>query len=696
MNQIIFILTVVIALAGLFYSFRRVFLYMKMLKPFYIKDYGQRIVVTLKVAIGQIKIFKRPIIGAMHALVLWGFLIILVGTIEMFVDGILGIDKSLSFFGIFYDIIFALGDIFALIIAIMVTIFLFRRIFLNIKRFSGIEMTHKAHLDAILALFIILSLMISLLGINVFYYAHNISVGAEIHGVYPVSSIIAGLFANTSADTLHLLERINWWFHIEAIFIFMNILPYSKHFHVFMSIPNVFLSRLTPLGKIDTMTSITEEIKSMLAPETAFEENEEELEDLQRFGVLDVEDTTWKNYFDSLACTQCGRCSSVCPANITGKKLSPRKVMIDIRKRMKEKAPSLLKQGKTFSDEKSLINDYITTEELWACTTCNACAEECPININHPSIILEMRRYLVMEESAAPSELNVVFQNIENNGAPWQVSFEDRMLWADNIILNDIKIEVPILADLQAEEKQPEYLFWVGSAGSIDDRYKKVMQEFIKILYYLKTDYAVLGMEESDSGDIARRGGNEMSFQMQALMNIEILNNYKVKKIITCDPHEYNTLKNEYPDLGGNYEVIHHSDFLNSALLSGKIKLNKDTFAKNIITYHDPCYLGRMNKIYSSPRNIISKVNSKLIEMPRNKTNALCCGAGGGQMFKEAEKGNKEVFIERIEEVIKTGANIVVTSCPFCMTMMTDGIKYKNKDDDMKNLDIAELISASL
>lgn len=669
---------------------------MKILKPFPIKEIGKRISLTLKVAIGQTKIFKRPVVGLMHALVLWGFLIILVGTIEILIDGFTGIEKSLSFLGIVYDFIFASGDVFALIIALIVSIFLFRRLFLKIKRFEGEEMTHKAHWDAILALFLIFTLMISLLGMNTFYVAHNTKIGAEIHGIYPISSILATFFANMSAETLHTLEKINWWLHIEVIFVFMNILPYSKHFHVFMSIPNVFLSRLSPLGKLDTMNSITDEVKAMMNPETAFAEAEGEPEELERFGVKDAEDVTWKAYMDSLSCTQCGRCTSVCPANITGKKLSPRKIMTDLRRRSKEKAPNILKEGKEFSDEKSLIHDFTTTEELWACTTCNACAEECPININHPSVIMEMRRYLVMEESAAPAELNAVFQNIENNGAPWQVAMDDRMLWAENITFKDEKIEVPIYADKFAEGKKPEYLFWVGSAGAIDDRYKKVMQEFVKILHHLGTDFAVLGVEETDSGDVARRGGNEMTFQMQALMNIELLDSYEVKKIITCDPHEYNTLKNEYPDLGGNYEVIHHSEFLSNALDNGKLKLNKEIFAKDKFTYHDPCYLGRMNGQYSAPRNIIAKINPTLLEMPRNKANGLCCGAGGGQMFKEAEKGDKEIFIERIEEAVETKANIVVTACPFCMTMMTDGIKYKNKEEQMQNLDIAELISKAL
>ena len=259
-----------------------------------------------------------------------------------------------------------------------------------------------------------------------------------------------------------------------------------------------------------------------------------------------------------------------------------------------------------------------------------------------------------------------------------------------------IKIQVPIMADLAAEGKKPEYLFWVSSAGAFDDRYKKVTREFVKILTYLNIDYAVLGTEESDSGDIARRTGNEMLFQMQAMTNIEILNGYEVKKIITCCPHDYNTFKNEYPELGGNYEVIHHTQFLRNLIEEGKLKIDSGIFKDKKITYQDPCYLGRGNDEYEAPRDVLKTIPSKKIEMKHHKEFALCCGAGGGQMFKEAEKGDKEIFIERIEEAIETGADIVATACPYCMVMMTDGIKYKNKEEEMKNYDIAELVSIAL
>jgi len=280
---------------------------------------------------------------------------------------------------------------------------------------------------------------VSLLGMNSFYLAMQGGGEAGGHGsvgVFPVSRFIAGWFGGMSAGTVHIWHEVCWWAHILGIFLFANILPYSKHFHVFMSVPNVFLSRLEPLGYLPNMPDITKEVKKMMDPNLAFAAPAEgETTTVSRFGVLDVEDITWKNYLDSLACTECGRCTEACPANITGKKLSPRKIIMDVRARMKEKAPGLIRD-KSFGDGKSLIRDYISEEELWACTTCNACARECPVNINHPSLIVDMRRYLVMEEAKGPGELNAIFTNIENNGAPWQFSPQDRMNWAEEIYLN--------------------------------------------------------------------------------------------------------------------------------------------------------------------------------------------------------------------------------------------------------------------
>jgi heterodisulfide reductase subunit C len=343
--------------------------------------------------------------------------VITLGSIEMVVDGVSGLDRAFAFTGWFYDVVIAFGDVFALLILIFIKLFSIRRMFLKVKRFSGVEMTPKANWDAQLSLFFIGFLMVSLICFNMGYVSSHPN-GYE--GVYPVSAALVNLFG----WDFSWLQEPGWWVHILLIFTFANYLPYSKHFHVFLSIPNVVLANLEPITKYPNLESITREVKLMLDPEAAYDENAE----VARFGVKDVEDVSWKNYMDSLSCTQCGRCTDVCPANITGKLLSPRKIFVDLRKRMDEKGPLAI-AGK--EDNKSLLRDYISEEEIWACTTCNACAQECPIDISHPNLIMDMRRYLVMEESAAPTGLNVMFANIENNGAPWQFSPEDRMKWAE-------------------------------------------------------------------------------------------------------------------------------------------------------------------------------------------------------------------------------------------------------------------------
>lgn len=434
-KQLVFAIVLLITTGVFTYTLLRLISFFKLTKPYPIRDFGKRFGVMLDVAFGQTKIFRRPVLGLLHALVFWGFCVILIGSIEMIIDGLFGSEKVLKFLGIIYDIIMASGDVFGLIIAIAIGVFLSRRLFFHIKRFEGLEMKPSTHIDANLALTIILLLMLSLIGMNASYCAHQNLIGAAVDGVYPVGNYLSILFTGGSAVSASTYYEVFWWLHIVLIFIFANMLPYSKHFHVFLSVPNTFLSRLDPLGKLPNMDNITKEVKLMLDPNAAFVTPATE-EPIARFGVKDAEDVTWKNYFDSLSCTQCGRCTSVCPANITGKKLSPRKVMMDLRARMSEKGPGLVKNGKEYTDNKSLVRDYISEEELWACTTCNACAKECPININHPTLIVDMRRYLVMEEGSAPGELKAVFNNIENNGAPWQYSAEDRLLWAKDLEMN--------------------------------------------------------------------------------------------------------------------------------------------------------------------------------------------------------------------------------------------------------------------
>lgn len=690
-SQIIFAVALLLTVGIFSYTINRLVKLFRLTRPaFPVRNIGKRIIITLEVALAQSKIFRRPVIGLFHALVFWGFCIIIFGSIEMVIDGLAGTDRILKFLGPVYNFIIAAGDIFALLVLVSIIIFLIRRLFLNIKRFEGIEMKHRSHVDATISLTLILLLMISLLAMNTGYTGFKASAGEQMAGYYPVSSLVVAKLNNISQNGFYFMYRISWWTHILLIFFFANYLPYSKHFHVFMSVPNVFLSRLEPLGKLTNMESITREVWLMLYPENStLSESPEPV--TERFGVMDAGDVTWKNYFDSLSCTECGRCTSVCPANITGKKLSPRKIMMDLRARMKEKGPGMIRYGKDYNDNRSLLGDYITEEELWACTTCNACAMECPVDINQPSLIVDMRRYLVLEKASAPGGIKTMFSNIENNGAPWQYSPEDRLEWA-----KDLDVSVPVMADLASAGNKPEYLYWVGCAGAFDDRYKKVARAFVKILDHLKINYAVLGKEETCTGDPARRAGNEMLYQMQALSVIDTLKRYGVEKIITTCPHCYNVFKNEYPDLGGMFEVINYTSFLKEKIKEGKLKLQGDKFDDKVVTYHDPCYLGRANGIYSDPRQVIGSVTSGIKEMERNRSFALCCGAGGGQMFKEAEKGTKDVFIERTEEALDTKADFIVTACPFCMTMMTDGLKYKNREEEIKNFDIAELVAQSL
>ena len=422
-KQITFIVFMLVMLGVFGYTIHRLWGFIGLTKAgFPIDKIGERINLTLKVAFGQTKILDRPIIGIIHALVWWGFLIITVGTAEMVFDGILGQERILLFLGPVYKGIMGSGDIFAAIIISAVTIFLIRRHIIKVKRFEGVEMNKKKgwkKADATIALSMIMLLMLSLIGMNI-GYVKLCSIG-EIIGdscdYFPISGLLIDLVPDSGA---HLFHEINWWTHIALVFIFMNILPYSKHFHVMMSVPNVFLSRLDPKTKIQNMPSVTKEVDAMMNPETAFAEPAEGgAMEMTRFGVKDVEDISWQNYLDSLTCTECGRCTSVCPANTTGKLLSPRKIMVDTRKRMNDKGPGLVKDS-AYNDQRALVGDYITKEELFACTTCNACVQACPVNIDQVSIIMDMRRYLIMEEANSPSEWNMMFTNIENNGAPWR------------------------------------------------------------------------------------------------------------------------------------------------------------------------------------------------------------------------------------------------------------------------------------
>jgi len=386
----------------------------------------KRTKILLKVAFGQTKLFARPISGILHALVYWGFLVITIGTLEMMIDGVFNLDRSFGVLGGFYDVATASGDVMAVLVFVSCILFMFRRLFLKIKRFSGQEMKKSSSIDAIVALVIIVFLMVSLITMNIGY----IGIYPDSYfGSFPVSNLLFPYFANWD---LHLLHDISWWVHIILVLIFLNELPYSKHFHVVMSIPNVYFSNIENLGKMENMSSVTKEVKLMMDPNAdPYATPSVDAPPPESFGAKDVTDLNWVQLMNAYSCTECGRCTSECPANQTGKLLSPRKIMMDTRQRIKEVGKNIDKHGKNYTDNKTLLNDYISTEELWACTTCNACTQACPLNIDPLSIIVDLRRHLVMEESAAPQELNMMFNNVENNGAPWQFSAADRLKWKD-------------------------------------------------------------------------------------------------------------------------------------------------------------------------------------------------------------------------------------------------------------------------
>jgi len=436
-STIVFILMLAVAIAFFTRNVRKISRNIKLGKDINRKDNPvKRWWLVFKVAIFQSKMMGLPIAGILHVFVYAGFILVNIEMLEVMVDGITGSHRAFSFLGKFYPVIISATEFFALLVIIGCVVFLFRRNVIRLPRFWKPEMTSWPRLDANIILLTEVVLMTSVFFLNASdYILQTREFGHyEQVGSFFLSSFFVPLIQNLPSETLVLIDRSCWWLHIAGIMLFLNYIPYSKHFHVFVSFPNVYFSKLEPAGKIANMPSITREIKSMLGKPVDPEENVDMA--AMSFGAQDIKDLKWKNIMDAYSCTECGRCTRVCPANITGKKLSPRKLMMDARDRLELTGKNIDKKGVDYKDDKSLF-DFISAEELWACTTCNACTNECPVNIDQVSLVIEMRRYLVMEKAAAPGELNAIFSNIENNGAPWQFSQQDRLLWANELYINE-------------------------------------------------------------------------------------------------------------------------------------------------------------------------------------------------------------------------------------------------------------------
>jgi Fe-S oxidoreductase len=478
---------------------------------------------------------------------------------------------------------------------------------------------------------------------------------------YPIATAIDGM------STLSGGHQIWWLVHVFSFIVFLVILPVTMMRHMFTSPLNMYLrDKDRPKGAMRPMPNLMET-------------------ELENFGASTVEEFTWKQLLDTDACTMCGRCTSVCPAHATGKPLDPREIVLKTGEVMAASGtPAVSPPIGTVSEitiGSSSLFERITPEEIWSCTTCKACDEICPVNIEILDKILDMRRYLSLMESNFPTELGGAYRGMENSGNPWGMSQNDRAAWTAKVD------DVPIVDGSEAFDH--EYLYWVGCAGSFDDKNQKVTQAMAKLMQRAGVDFAILGPSENCTGDPARRSGNEYIFQMLAMQNIETLDGMGVRKIITQCPHCFNTLMNEYPQLGGNYEVVHHSQFLEWLIDQGKLDLSEARLEERIV-YHDSCYLGRHNDVYLAPRNVIgSLAGIDLVEASANGTKGMCCGAGGARMWMEESIG-KQVNVERSQELLATGATRIATACPFCYIMIDDGVKSQGvEEEDVKVGDLA-------
>jgi Fe-S oxidoreductase/nitrate reductase gamma subunit len=657
LKNFLFIPIFLAAIGFFVYNIKRILGYIKIGQPENRFDNpGQRIKNVLKIGLAQSKILREPVAGFIHVAIFWGFLLFLSAVGEAILQGFYS-PFSLRFLGPLFSIITFTQDIFGLFIIFAVLWALFRRFVQKVKRLD-VE-GHK--FDAAFILCMIMGVVISMFGQNA---AHIIHTNFQLweYEVRPVSYWLAGVFASAGSSASTYFE-VFWWMHILVVFTFMNFLPYSKHFHVVTSLPNVYLMKIG--GQKYALKKLNLEDES-----------------ITQYGASDVEHLSWKQLLDGYTCTECGRCTASCPAAATGKKLSPREIITSIRQRTHDKAPLIVASAPADNDvmQKTLVHNYISDEELWACTTCMACVYECPVTIEHVDSIVAMRRNLVLDESSFPNELNPVFKNLETNGTPWAFNAQDRGNWAEGLNIKTM-----------ADEPGGEYLFWVGCAGSFDARYQKVSVAFAKLMQKANVDFRILGTEEQCNGDTARRLGNEYLAQMMMQANVETLTGYGVKKIVTGCPHCYNSLKNEYPQFGGNFEVVHHSELIDLLLKEGKLEL-KDDSVKSKITYHDSCYLGRYNNIYDSPRDPLKMIKGvELVEMDRSRDKGFCCGAGGGRMFLEELEGTR-INENRAKEAVETNADTVASACPFCMTMMVDGVKSLNKTEQVQVKDIAEIV----
>lgn len=613
---------------------------------------GFRIKSFLLLVFGQRRVIRDPLPGAIHFVIFWGFIIIAIGTLQ---TAGLAFDPGFSLLWIGSSPLFStIVEFFAIMVTVAV-------VAASIWRWVARPMRIENNMDAGVILAIIFALMITKFSID----GLRIAAGLVADPAWtPASMLFSNFFTalglSTGAQTA--LESGLWWTHILLLLGFLAYIPYSKHLHLLGCPANDFLQPLTEKGK---MTSL-------------------DIENEESFGVSSIQEFTWKQLLDLYACTECGRCREHCPAFLSQKPLSPKKLVHDLRVHLINSGPALLraKAGGEVPELPALIGDVISEDEIWSCTTCRNCQEHCPVFIEHIPKIIDMRRSMVLMESNFPPELKAPFRSLETKGNPWEIAPSARAAWAEGLGLTQL-----------SENPDVDIVYWVGCYGSLDDRSKKVARSFATLLQAAGVKVGILGTEEKCCGEPARMAGNEYLFQMLATENIEYLKAYNIKKVVTTCPHCFNVLRNHYPDFGSTIEVVHHTEYLVGLIAEGRLK--PATELPGPVTYHDPCYLGRYHNIYDQPRSILSSIPGlRITEMERTRDKSFCCGGGGGRVFMEEHLGQR-INQMRMEQAKETGAGMLAVACPFCLTMMEDAGRV-DSGEKLEIVDIAEVLCRSV
>lgn len=685
----------------------RRYLYIRLGQPANLKkEMKERLGAFMAQVFGQTKLLKDRKSGIMHIVIFYGFIILQFGALDIIWKGLSG--HSLPIPG--YDAFILMQEITVTLILLAIGYAAYRRYGEKLKRL-------KRGWKPSIVVFFITSLMASVLLTMAF---ERLREGLPASGFAPISSAIASAFAWMPPMAVTVSYYVFWWIHLVILLSFLVYVPQSKHFHLITAPVNILLRRTEPVGRLSKLDL--------------------EDEDAESFGAGKIEDFTQKQMLDFYACVECGRCTNVCPASNTGKLLSPMHMIVKLRDHLTEKGAALTSKsawmpaavfaspgihtmeagedvlgtwkgegitdiGPTMAVQKrawhqvegvdpkdvQLIGGVMTEEEIWACTTCRNCEDQCPVANEHVDKIIDLRRHLVLMEGSVPQEGQRAMMNIERQGNPWGISRSDRNKWVSEV---DPDGTLGLIIPTVQDNPEFEYLFFVGSMGSYDNRSRKITRAFVRLMNEAGVNFAILGNEERNSGDTPRRMGNEFLFQQLCMENIETFQKYNVKKIVTACPHTFNTLKNEYPEFGLEAVVLHHTELLDQLVKEGRLTPAHEV--SETITYHDSCYLGRYNEVYDQPRDVLRSIPGvKLAEMERTRENGMCCGAGGGRMWMEEDEG-KRVNLARTEQALAVSPTMISSACPYCLTMLEDGTKEKEVEDRVKTRDIAEILELSV